>query len=78
MKKKSITGTISGLGVDVYNDNFEKAFRQFRKKIQKSGLIQEVRARAHYEKPNETKRLARKAARRATELENKKNSKRLY
>jgi small subunit ribosomal protein S21 len=75
---KKTTTTLSGLGVDVYNDNFEKAFRQFRKKVQKSGLIQEVRDRQNYQKPNETKRLARKAARRAAQLENKKNSKRLY
>ena len=75
MKRKS---TITGLGVDVYNDNFEKAFRQFRKKVQKSGLVQEVRQRSYFEKPTETRRLAKKAARRACQLENRKNSKRLY
>ena len=75
MKKNT---TIAGLGVDVYNDNFEKAFRQFRKKVQKSGLIQEVRDRQTFTKPNETRRLAKKAARRTAQLENRKNSKRLY
>lgn len=75
MKKNT---TIAGLGVDVYNGNFDKAFRQFRKKIQKSGLIQEVRERKNFVKPSETRRLARKAARRTAQLENRKKSKRLF
>lgn len=55
---------ISGLSVDVYNDNFEKAFRMFRKKVQKAGVVQEVRDRKAFIKPNEKKRLAKKAAKR--------------
>jgi len=75
MKKNSL---IRGLAVDVYNDNFDKAFRQFRKKVQKAEIIQEVRDRQHFVKPNEIKRLAKKAARRKNELALKNNSKRLY
>jgi len=75
MKKPS---PISGLSVDVYNGNFDRAFRQFRKKVQKDGLIQEIRDRRYYQKPNETKRLAKKAARRASVLANRDNSKRLF
>lgn len=51
-----------GLSVEVFNGNFEKAFRQWRKKVQKSGVIQEVRDRQCYIKPNEKRRLAKKAA----------------
>jgi len=75
MKKPSTT---SGLSVDVYNGNFDRAFRQFRKKVQKDGLIREIRDRRYYQKPNETKRLAKKAARRAALLANIDNSKRLF
>jgi len=35
----------------VVYDNFEKSFRKFKKKIQNSGLLEEVRRRQHYEKP---------------------------
>ena len=75
MKRQSI---IKGLGVDVYQGNFEKALRTFRKKIQKSGLIQTVRDKTYFQTPSETRRLAKKAAIRKTELSNRDNSKRMY
>lgn len=76
MKKRSTI--IKGRGVDVWNNNFEKALRTFRKKIQKSGLIQTVRDKRYFEKPSDTKRLAKKAARRKNELALRDKSKRLY
>lgn len=75
MKK---TTTLKGRGVDVYNGNFDKALRTFRKKIQKSGLIQTVRDKRYFEKPSDTRRLAKKAAKRKSQLANRDNSKRLY
>ncbi len=75
MKK---TTTLKGRGVDVYNGNFDKALRTFRKKIQKSGLIQTVRDKRYYEKPSDKRRLAKKAAVRKSVLANRDNSKRLY
>ena len=75
MKRNSI---IKGRGVDVYNGNFDKALRTFRKKIQKSGLIQEVRDRRYFVKASDSRRLAKKAAKRKNELANRENSKRLY
>jgi len=75
MKKHS---TIKGRGVDVYNGNFDKALRTFRKKIQKSGLIQTVRDNRYFEKPSDKRRLAKKAAVRKNVLANRDNSKRLY
>ena len=72
------TNTIKGRGVDVWQGNFEKALRTFRKKIQKSGLIQTVRDKRYFQKPSDTKRLAKKAAKRKNQLSNRDNSKRLY
>lgn len=75
MKK---TNTLKGRGVDVYNGNFDKALRTFRKKIQKEGIIQTVRDKQHFEKPSDARRLAKKAAKRKQQLTNRDNSKRLY
>ncbi len=72
------TNTLKGRGVDVWQGNFEKALRTFRKKIQKSGLIQTVRDKRYFEKPSDTRRLAKKAAKRKQQLQNRDNSKRLY
>ena len=76
MRKRSTT--IKGRGVDVYNGNFEKALRTFRKKIQKSGLIQEVRDRRYAIKPSDAKRASLKAAKRKQQLANRDKSKRLF
>lgn len=40
-----------GLAVDVQDGQFEKAFRKFKKKIQDSGLLEEIKDRMEYEKP---------------------------
>ena len=37
--------------VQVRNNNVEKAIRVFKKKIQKDGLMRELRQRQYYEKP---------------------------
>lgn len=48
-----------GCGVVVQNDNVEKALRKFKKKIQESGLLEELKSRQFYEKPTtERKRKA--------------------
>lgn len=51
----------SGLFVEVRNGDFNYALRKFKKKVQDSGLIQEVRERQAYVKPSE-KRAKQKAA----------------
>ena len=38
--------------VQVRNNNVEKAIRVLKKKIQKDGLMRELRQRQYYEKPN--------------------------
>ena len=46
--------------VQVRNNNVEKALRVLKKKIKKSGLLQEIKERQYYQKPSEKKRLAKK------------------
>lgn len=55
-----IQGTLKGTTVYVKNDNVEQALRKFKKTIQDSGLLQEVRDRGEYIKP--TIRRKKKAA----------------
>jgi small subunit ribosomal protein S21 len=53
-----------GNSVLVTDGNVEKALRKFKKKIQESGLLDELRARETYEKPT-TERKRKKGAARA-------------
>jgi small subunit ribosomal protein S21 len=46
-----VQGTLKGTTVYVKNDNVEQALRKFKKTIQDSGLLQEVRDRGEYIKP---------------------------
>jgi small subunit ribosomal protein S21 len=58
-KKEKVFGT----SVSVEDGKFEKAMRQFKKKIENLGLLKEVKDRQHYEKPSVTRKLAKNAAR---------------
>jgi small subunit ribosomal protein S21 len=51
-------------GVTVLDNHVEKALRKFKKKIQESGLLDELRERQTYEKPT-TKRKRKKGAAKA-------------
>lgn len=46
----------------VYNNNFEKALRKFKKQVMAEGIIQEVRDRQHFIKPSEKRNRAKAAA----------------
>ena len=48
--------------VTVYNDNFEKAIRKFKKKVSNAGILEEVRTRQHYEKPAAVRKRKKAAA----------------
>ena len=39
------------ISVDVRNNNVEKAIRVLKKKLQKDGMMRELRQRQYYEKP---------------------------
>lgn len=45
-------------------ENLERALRQFRRKVQRAGILADMRRKRHYEKPSEAKRRKMKAARR--------------
>lgn len=53
-----------GKVVTVKDGNVEKALRKFKKKVQESGLLDNLRARETYEKPT-TERKRKKGAARA-------------
>ncbi|MCG2659768.1 MAG: 30S ribosomal protein S21 [Kiritimatiellae bacterium] len=42
------------------NEPLERALRRFKRKIEKDGILKELKARKHYEKPSERKRKKRK------------------
>lgn len=48
--------------VDVQNDRLDKALKIFKKKIEDSGILKEVRDRAEYVKPSVVKKLKKNAA----------------
>jgi len=59
-----------GLVVEVRNGDINGALRRFKKKVQDSGLLQELRDREFYEKPT-TKRKKAKAQARSRWLKKK-------
>lgn len=61
---RSNNGEKRGLYVEVKNGDFNKALRTFKRKVQDSGIMQELREREYYEKPT-TKRKRAKAAAKA-------------
>ena len=46
--------------VEVRKGNLEKAMRVLKKKVQKEGIIKDLRAKQYYEKPSEVKRRKKK------------------
>lgn len=51
-----------GLTVEVRNDDVNGALRKFKKKVDDSGLLQELRDRECYEKPTTARKKAKAAA----------------
>ena len=51
-----------GNNVLVKDGNVEKALRKFKKKVQESGLLDELRARETYEKPTSKRKRMKGAA----------------
>jgi small subunit ribosomal protein S21 len=49
--------------VIVQDNNVEKALRKFKKKVQNSGILNDLRAREFYVKPTTERKLRRSAAR---------------
>lgn len=55
---------MSGKKVIVHDGNVEKALRKFKKKVQDSGILQEVRQRQEYVKPTIKRKIAKSLAKR--------------
>ena len=49
-----------GITIQVRNGNLEQALRVMKKKLQKDGVLKELRARQYFEKPSEKKRRKKK------------------
>jgi len=45
------------------NDNFDIALRKFKKQVEKSGILSELKKRQHYEKPSVQRKKKEAAAR---------------
>jgi len=45
------------------NESFENALRRFKKQVEKTGILSEIRKREHYEKPSIKKKKKALAAR---------------
>lgn len=56
-----------GAVVEVRNDDFNRALRNWSKKVQDSGILQEVKDREGYEKPAVEKQRRKKESRRRWE-----------
>ena len=48
--------------IKVHNNNVEKALRDFKRELQRDGLIREARNRRFYEKPSEKRNRKQKEA----------------
>ncbi len=57
-----MSAKLYGRSVIVPDGNVEKALRKFKKKIQESGLLLELRDRAEYTKPNVIRKQKKKQA----------------
>lgn len=53
---------LHGRSVLVNDGNFEKAMRKFKKKIQNTGLLLELRDREHYVKPTTRRKTSKSLA----------------
>mgnify|MGYP001225812564 CR=1 FL=1 len=49
-----------GLEVTVRNGDLEKALKIFKRKVQKSGLLKELKQKSFYEKPSEKSNVEKK------------------
>lgn len=54
---------LRGLVVEVRNGDINGAIRRFKKKVQDSGILQELREKEFYEKPSIRRKKAKAAAR---------------
>lgn len=66
---KPSRNTIKGSTIDVGDMPFDVAFRKFKKKIEDSNLLRELRDREFYEKPTALRKRAKSAAKKRWQSE---------
>jgi small subunit ribosomal protein S21 len=69
LENKMQYNKVRGLSVEVRNDDVNGALRRFKKKVDESGLLQDLRDKEFYEKPT-TRRKKAKASARTRHLKN--------
>lgn len=71
---------LHGNSVLVKDDNLERALRKFKKKIQESGVLNDLRDREHFVKPTVKRKLKRSAAKKRwqRQLQSQQLPQRLY
>tara|TARA_Y100000401_G_C8225933_1_gene175710 strand:+ start:230 stop:481 length:252 start_codon:yes stop_codon:yes gene_type:complete len=55
-KKRKPKERLTGLQVEVFNNNVDGALRILKKKVKESGLMLDLKRKQHYEKPSKIKR----------------------
>lgn len=63
LKKKIDEIKIKGNRVEVRDGQFERALRKFKKKVDESGVLKDVRNHEFYEKPSQERKAKKAAAR---------------
>lgn len=63
MRNKTPDVKLNGNKVEVRDGQFEKALRKFRKKVDDSGVLKEVKKREFYETPSQERKAKKAAAR---------------
>lgn len=63
MRQNDSNTSKRGLSVEVRNDDVNGALRRFKKKVEESGLLQDLKDREFYEKPTTARKKAKAAGR---------------
>ena len=63
-----------GLRIEVRNNNVEFALKKFKRVVKDSGMMLDLKKRAYYEKPSETKREKRNLAKLRNKYNNQKEN----
>lgn len=62
MRQNNDNQTIRGIAVEVRNNDINFALRKFKKKVQESGILQELKEKEFFEKPSLVRKKAKAAA----------------
>lgn len=63
MAKKTNEIKLKGNRVEVHDGQFERALKKFKKRVDDSGVLKDIRKHEFYEKPSQVKKAKQAAAR---------------